>query len=101
MLGTYQYHRLKAIYTPDESDEPMLSGVGIHLDNTLYFKVPLSYDARWDDEGRQLSDMHKVPSVKIDKAPHLHPDQQRFQAFLLHAQCGTLLTEFSIQDPSL
>jgi hypothetical protein len=95
LLGTDQYHRLKAIYTPDESDEPRLSGVGIHLaSHTSYFKMPLSYDARWDDEGRQLSDMHKVPSVQIETWLGAHPDQQRFQGFFLHSQCGALLTEF-------
>jgi hypothetical protein len=61
--------------------------------------VLLSYDARWDDEGGQLADMHNVPSVKIDKAPFMHPDQQRFQGFLLHAQCSTLLTEFFYPRP--
>jgi hypothetical protein len=95
LLGTYQYHRLKAIYSPDESDEPWLSGVGINLvGHYEYFRVPLSYEARWDDEGPQLSDMLKVPSVQIERSPRANPDQQRSQWFLLHAQCSTLLKEF-------
>jgi hypothetical protein len=95
LLGTDQYHRLKAFYTPDESEEPRLSGVGIHLPiNSSYFTMPSSYDARWDDKGRQLSDMRKVPSVQIEKKFGVYTYQERFEGFFLHAQCSALLTEF-------
>jgi hypothetical protein len=76
------------LLTPPDGDEPRFSGVAIELcDDELTFKVPLSYDARWDDEGRRLSDMAKVPSVQfrfIENEPLLP----------LHARCCSLLEEY-------
>lgn len=52
---------------PPDGNEPRLSGVGLDLDmEDGRDRVPLSYNARRDDDGRRFSDMRKVPSLQLD-----------------------------------
>jgi hypothetical protein len=81
---------------PPDGDEPRLSGIGLDLEHDgRYYRVPLSYYARWDDEGRRFSDMRKVPSVKLC----YYDPGNNMQMFLLHARCYTLLEEFFYPRP--
>ena len=79
---------------PPDGNEPRLSGVGLDLDmEDGRDRVPLSYNARWDDDGRRFSDLRKVHSLQLDLG------HQRKQGFPLHARCYTLLEEFFCPRP--
>jgi hypothetical protein len=80
---------------PPNGSEPRLSGVGIDADfndHDYNYRVPLSYFARWDDQGRCLSDMRKVPSAQLGD---IFDDRE----CALHARCCSLLEEFFYPRP--
>jgi hypothetical protein len=86
--GADSRHQTEVFSGPPDLREPKVSGVGLNHDpDDIFYVVPSSYDARWDDDGYQFPATDGLPMMRQ------YPSNGR-HGFIFHAVCYSLLQEF-------